>query len=258
MPLIAHAHAVGNTSYVGDSWSPAELFPSEGVWYDPSVVSSVWKEDTRMTPAVADDAVGAIDDLSGNGHHLLQVTASKRPILRNASGLWYLDFDGTDDRMDTASNPFGATLSNGWAGMAWREVTRQNSQGFNLSGDFATAAKVWFANLPWSDGKIYFDVGGQNAPNRIFGTNTVSVGTDAVFVFGCSDADDTQFIDIDGVELVSDATGHSVSTTAGLNIGGGTVCHPRVYAFIARSPILTAEESASALTYLAATQGRTL
>jgi len=65
--------------------------------------STMWQDSARTTPATAaNDPVGAIDDLSGNGNHLLQATAGSRPTLQQTSGLWYLQFDGTADNMTAA------------------------------------------------------------------------------------------------------------------------------------------------------------
>jgi hypothetical protein len=45
-----------------------------------------------------------MQDLSGNGLHAIQATGTKQPILQqDSAGRFYLDFDGTDDNLQTAS-----------------------------------------------------------------------------------------------------------------------------------------------------------
>lgn len=88
-----------NAGVVGARFSPALLFlgGAGGAYFDPSNSATVWQDAAATTPAVADDPVGRIDDLSGNGNHASTSTDAERPILRNAGGLWYLEFDGVDD-----------------------------------------------------------------------------------------------------------------------------------------------------------------
>lgn len=83
----------------------AKLFANseQGAWYDPSDLSTMFQED-GTTPAGVGDPVGKILDKSGNGNHLVQTTETKCPVLRQSSGLYYLDFDGSDDGLKTSSN----------------------------------------------------------------------------------------------------------------------------------------------------------
>lgn len=78
----------------------AALFASyTGFWYDPSDLTTMWQDSAGTTPAVVDQPVGRILDKSGNANHLGQATADRRPILRQAGDLYYLDFDGTNDAL---------------------------------------------------------------------------------------------------------------------------------------------------------------
>jgi hypothetical protein len=47
--------------------------------------------------------VARIDDKSGNGQNFTEATAGNRPILRQAGGIYYLEFDATDDRMTSTA-----------------------------------------------------------------------------------------------------------------------------------------------------------
>ncbi len=68
--------------------------------YDLSVLSSLFKDSAMTTPVTAaTDPVGAVMDLSGNAHHLLQATSAARPQYLLDSGRPYIVGDGTDDCM---------------------------------------------------------------------------------------------------------------------------------------------------------------
>jgi len=81
------------------AWTPASLFESSelGVYYDPSVLSSIWQDSDRTVAGAVDSPVGAMDDLSGNGNHALQTVDVSRPILRLSGGKYHLECDGVDD-----------------------------------------------------------------------------------------------------------------------------------------------------------------
>lgn len=74
---------------------------SLGAWYDPSDLSSLWKDTSATDPVTTPgDAVARIDDKSGNGGHLTQTTAGSRPLYQmDSSGNPYLLFDGVDDNI---------------------------------------------------------------------------------------------------------------------------------------------------------------
>lgn len=91
-----------------DTWAPLALFSdgAQGAWYDPSDLSTMFQDSGGTTPVTAaGDPVGLIMDKSGNGNHASQPTAGFRPLLQN-DGNWYLDFDGTDDILETAAVDF--------------------------------------------------------------------------------------------------------------------------------------------------------
>ena len=82
------------------AFTPASLFASgeKGAWYDPSDLMTMWTDTAGTTQATVGDEVARIDDKSGNGNHATQATFAARPILRQTGGgLYYLEFDGTDD-----------------------------------------------------------------------------------------------------------------------------------------------------------------
>lgn len=100
--------------------TPTDIFTqspgTQGFYYDPGVLSSMWQDAARTIPVTADgQPVGAMNDLSGNGHHLIQETDAKRPTYRKPGGYGkaYLDFNGTTQTL-YAENATATTLP--WAG----------------------------------------------------------------------------------------------------------------------------------------------
>ena len=91
-------------------FSPASLFANgeQGAWYEPSP-TTCFTDTAGTTPAGVGDAVARINDLSGNGNHATQATSGARPILRQSGGLYYLEFDGTNDCFVTSSIDFTGT-----------------------------------------------------------------------------------------------------------------------------------------------------
>jgi hypothetical protein len=67
---------------------------------------NVWQDEAGTTPAVNDgDPVARLDDLSGNGNHLTVETTSRRPAFKISGGKYWLEFDGTDDELNTGYSP---------------------------------------------------------------------------------------------------------------------------------------------------------
>lgn len=94
-------------------FTPIDLFSSgeQGVWYDPSDFSTMFQDSAGTTPVTAvGQPVGKILDKSGRGNHASQSTTTSRPILgQEASGQYYLAFDGADDWLQTGNINFSAT-----------------------------------------------------------------------------------------------------------------------------------------------------
>jgi len=88
---------------------PSSLFANgeEGAWFDPSDLTTMFTDTAGTTQATVGDPVALIQDKSGNDWHLTQSTASKRPVLREDSGLYYLEFDGVDDFIGEEDYNFG-------------------------------------------------------------------------------------------------------------------------------------------------------
>ena len=80
-------------------FSPVTLFANgeQGVWYDPSDLSTLFQDSAGTTPVTADSQpVGLALDKSGNGNHASQATATARPLYRTDGTRHWLEFDGVD------------------------------------------------------------------------------------------------------------------------------------------------------------------
>lgn len=68
----------------GGGFGPLSLFASgeQGVWYDPSDLTTLYQDSAGTTPVTAvEQPVGKMLDKSGWGNHALQATAASRPVL---------------------------------------------------------------------------------------------------------------------------------------------------------------------------------
>lgn len=104
----------------GGGFAPSTLFATgeQGIWYDPSDLLTMFQDSAGTVPVTAaGQVVGRILDKSGNGNHATQATEASKPILRNTGALWWLEFDGVDDYLETAAINFTATdKMSAWAG----------------------------------------------------------------------------------------------------------------------------------------------
>ena len=84
----------------------------QGFAYDPNDLSTMYQDAAGAVPVTGvGQPVGLIMDKSGRGNHASQTASASRPILRqNAiTGTYYLEFDGSDDFLQTNSIDFTAT-----------------------------------------------------------------------------------------------------------------------------------------------------
>lgn len=89
---------------------PAALFAAgePGIWLDFGDLTTMFQDAAGTIPAIENNQVALIRDKSGRGNHVTQ-SGSNRPILRRTGAVWYLEFDGTDDYLQTASLDFTGT-----------------------------------------------------------------------------------------------------------------------------------------------------
>lgn len=124
-------------------FSPATLFANseEGFWYEISDLSTVWEDSAGTIPASVDGVVGRITDKSGRGRHATQATTANKPTLRSGGGLYWLEWDGFDDGMATASYAFaGAGPHSAAAG--FRPATVAAGSRFLIDADNSVGSRV--------------------------------------------------------------------------------------------------------------------
>jgi len=140
------------------AFDPASLFASneEGVWYDPSDLSTLYQDSTGTTPVTADgDPVGRIEDKSGNGNHATQSTAANRPVYRTDGTLHWLEFDGVDDYFNVNSFVFDV----------------RDFSGFGATGNISTSALSMY-RPDGSDSRCYL-----NTSNIVIGATSIGVAS---------------------------------------------------------------------------------
>lgn len=93
-------------------WSPKYLFRGgkQGVWYDPSDLSTLYQDVAGTVPVTKDgDPVALMKDKSGNGNHATQTVSTSRPVYKTDGVLHWLAFDGVDDSLSSVPVNFSAT-----------------------------------------------------------------------------------------------------------------------------------------------------
>jgi hypothetical protein len=77
---------------------------TQGVWYDPSDLSTVFQDAAGTIAGAVDQPVGLILDISGNDNHASQAVSGDRPTLRSSGGLYWLEFvAGVNDELRTSN-----------------------------------------------------------------------------------------------------------------------------------------------------------
>lgn len=107
LPLRSSNPDLADKKYIAAMFGSGE----QGAWYDPSDLSTMYQDAAGTIPVTAvGQPVGKILDKSGRGNHATQGTTTRRPTLQqDASGKYYLSFDGVDDYLSTGSINFTAT-----------------------------------------------------------------------------------------------------------------------------------------------------
>ena len=153
----------------------------QGFAYDPNDLTTMFQDDAGTVPITgAGQSVGFIRDKSGNNNHAYQTTSASRPILRQnaVTGAYYLEFDGSDDFLQTSNIDFTVTDKVSlFAGIRKlteipRAIVVEASANYgNLSGGFALAAPFigttgsYYVGISGAAGILFANIGGYAAPN---------------------------------------------------------------------------------------------
>lgn len=144
--------------FPSSSFAPGLLFGSgiQGVWYDPSDFSTMFQDVAGTTPVTdVGQSVALIRDKSGNGNHATQSVLASRPTLNvDASGKYFLLFDGSNDSLFTGNVNLSSTdkvtvfsgirkLSDSATGIVV-EITTGTLNSFYLSAPQGAAATYTF------------------------------------------------------------------------------------------------------------------
>jgi len=151
--------------------TPANIFTGavDGVWYDPSDITSLFQDSAGTIPVTADgDPVGSMLDKSGNGFHATQATAGNRPVYKTDGVTSWLQCTAASSHFMThnanapgtgeflgvyafepasvATTPFlafGSGVNTSYSGMAFRQGGTNTVQ---ISGSDATASGSVISN----------------------------------------------------------------------------------------------------------------
>lgn len=160
------------------AFDPLSLFASgeQGAWYDPSDLTTLFQDAAGTTPVTAaGQPVGRMLDKSGNGHHVLQSTGSLKPALKiDASGRYYLEFDGVDDVLISSGNSqltepvigvfYGCSFISGYSAV-WA-TSRYKSGNYDLSGGRFTTLGVKDYDFPGQ-----YSSGAKVVPGYLFASD---------------------------------------------------------------------------------------
>jgi hypothetical protein len=241
------------------TFSAIDLAPL--VWYDPSDITTLWQDAARTSRVTASgQTVGCIDDKSGNGHHMMQATAAKRPIYTESSGLRFLSMDGVDDEMGMAGNTATLSATHEITAAARWDIATANWAGALLSySNVATrASQVEMAvrNTTITLRSIYngFDTGTAGASiakntDQVYAQNRTAVDRLDHFVNGVN----SYTYNTAGFPAIVTPQAYRVGphVTSTQNFSG------RWYGAIV-TPVLTAPQRAALTTWIGAKAGLTL
>jgi len=108
--------------------------------------ATMFQDSAGTTPVTTDgDPVGKILDKSGRGNHASQATAAKRPLYKTSGGLHWLQFDGVDDRVSSASLDLSGTST----ATLLLGLLRPNDSGYKMYAEFGppdTTGGFYFAS----------------------------------------------------------------------------------------------------------------
>jgi hypothetical protein len=197
--LLRKAAAVAGAT----AWAPGDAAVALGVLFDPSDISTLWKDTAGTTPVTADgDLVARMNDKSGNGFHVIQATSGARPIYRaGTGGKHYLEGDSARWLETSTTNVL--TNANGeWTGgVAINFDTNTGSQHI-LSRDDGTTRVSSLFNAAGVPNSLNFYASGNSTETGPAITATTantliertSVTEQELFVNGVSDGStDTSF-----------------------------------------------------------------
>ena len=245
-------------------FNPLSLFANgeQGAWYDPSDLSTLFQNSDGTTAVAVGDPVGYLGDKSGNANHAIQATSSKRPTLRQAGSLYYLEFEGAQGLRTSGNVDFtGTDAVTVCAGVkkevdAGENITElSNNAGGNV-GSFRLAVDGGSEYRYASRGDSFLrnaDASGYDVPstNVVTGFSEISA--------------DIATIRVDGVDKTTSTLDQGAGNygTYPLNVGarnngGGLQLEGFIYSIIIRGVLSNTEDLATTEAYVAEKTGVSL
>jgi hypothetical protein len=201
------------------------------------------------------------------GNHAIQATAASRPtLLQDASGLYYLSFDGVDDSLATSAIDFTATdKMTVWAG-AYKASDAVIGMLAELSAGAEANAGAWRITAPNSTlNGFMFNSGGSPASADGEAANTTSAAPlAAVLAAQGSISSPLASLRVNGGAAITSAASQGTGNYGNypLYIGRrGAATLPfngRIYSLIVRGAASSASQIAAAERYVAARTGVSL
>ena len=164
-------------------------------------------------------------DQSGGGKHAVQSTQANQFRIVNAGTV---ERNGAGRIALRSLTPYGALSAPAPVATSAEFTIVAATQTTSLTAQqWLWAMTDWpgqvSSNCPWENGTCYFDVGATFGPPRVSAFAGLSAGTPYIASFANSVSKPTQFFRINGVQLASDTTGHSVT------LQGLTIMNTRTY-----------------------------
>jgi len=169
----------------------------------PPLTTSLYIRRSGVTNAVITDI--SVRELKGN--HATQATAGNRPVLTTHNGKPILSFDGSNDSMQLATNPIGATLSQPYTIIVGGVVGALGTQR-SLFGDNSRIVRIF------TDGTLGITHSGIGSRQAATG-----IAAGAPFVMSLTFDGALVKIEINGAEVVSSALAPPTGAAVAMFIG---------------------------------------
>jgi len=192
----------------------------KGVWLDRSDLSTMFQDLTNTTPAVVDSPVGHCRDKSGNGAHWTAFNSASRPILRLTSGVYWLQWDGVDDRGTTVAIDFSA-VDEMTAFVGARKLGETSQYIYMLGPDISASAGIAMSITNFGTPSIWVVSRGTATTSA----GASSAGYAAPFTFVATHrtniSADTNLLRVNGVDVATSAADQGAGNylNAALTIG---------------------------------------
>ena len=245
-------------------WEPTNLFANgeQGAWYDPSDLTTLFQNSDGTTAVAVGDPVGYLGDKSGNENHAIAANSAKRPTLRQAGSLYYLEFEGAQGLKTSGNVDFTGTDTMTVCTGVKKEVDASENiveLSTNAGGNVGS-----FRLAVHSESQYRYGSRGDSALRNANATGYSVPSTNVVTGFSDISAD-IATIRVDGVEkatqTLDQGTGNYGSyelNVGARNNGGGLQFEGFIYSLVIRNVVSNTADLASTETYVAAKTGVSL